>query len=320
MSGSVRVGWSVEDALGAFDEHLRRARGVCAGTRRNYARFAGEFLRTKFPDGLVEVDRIGVGDVVGFIRVATQRYSPRTVELVATSLRSFFRFLRTAGLAGDRLEAAVPMVPHRRSGLVRHLDARTLEQLIGSLDSSSERGLRDQAVILCMARLGLRVSEVVRLRLDDIDWRAGVMRISARKTGHGALLPITDEVGAALAEYLQRGRPETTAREVFILVGVGRGIPISDSVVGRAVDNALRRAGIEAATRGGNLLRHSLATGLQARGVGLSEIAGLLGHSCLATTRIYANSQELHLTGDEPPGRLVGRFRSEVIGSLGRAA
>jgi site-specific recombinase XerD len=143
-------------------------------------------------------------------------------------------------------------------------------------------------MILCMARLGLRVSEVVRLRLDDIDWRAGVARVLARKTGHGALLPITDEVGAALVDYLQRGRPATTAREVFILVGFHRGAPISDSVVGRAVDNALRRAGVEAATRGGNLLRHSLATGLQARGVGLSEIAGLLGHSRLATTRIYA--------------------------------
>ena len=162
------------------------------------------------------------------------------------------------------------------------------EQLIGSLESSTERELRDRAMILCMARLGLRVSEIVRLRLDDIDWRAGVIRVVSRKTGHGALLPLTGEVGAALADYLQRGRPDTTAREVFVLVWIRRGAPISDSMVGRAVDNALRRAGIEAATRGGNLLRHSLATGLQARGVGLSEIAGLLGHSCLATTRIYA--------------------------------
>ena len=99
------------------------------------------------------------------------------------------------------------MVPHRRSGLVRYLDPGSLEQLIGSLDSSSKRGLRDRAMILCMDRLGLRVSEVVRLLLDDIDWRAGVIRILARKTGHGALLPITGEVGAALVDYLQRGRP-----------------------------------------------------------------------------------------------------------------
>lgn len=281
-------GWTTEAALAAFDDHLLRARGVCAGTRVNYARFVGEFLEETFPDGHVDVERLGVRDVVDFIGAVARRYQPRTVELVATSLRSFFRFLRAEGLGGDRLEQAVPMVPHRRSGLVRHLDPGSLEQLIGSLDTSSPRGLRDRAIILCIARLGLRVSEVARLRLDDIDWRAAVFRIRARKTGYGALLPITGEVGAALADYLQRGRPATTAREVFVLVWLRPGAPISDSIVGRAVDNALRRAEIEAPTRGGNLLRHSLATGLLARGVGLSDIAGLLGHSRLATTRIYA--------------------------------
>ena len=132
-----------------------------AGTRRNYARLAGGFLEGMFPDGRVEVERISIGDVFGFIGVSARRYNPRTLELVATSLRSFFRFLRAEGLVGDRLEAAVPMVPHRRSSLVRYLDPGSLEQLIGSLDSSSERGLRDRAMILCMARLGLRVSEVV---------------------------------------------------------------------------------------------------------------------------------------------------------------
>lgn len=179
-------------------------------------------------------------------------------------------------------------MPHRRSGLVRHLDPASFEQLITSLDTSSARGLRDRAIILCMARLGLRVSEVCRLQLADIDWRGGVISVRARKSGHGALLPIPIEVGEALADYLEHGRPATTVREVFVLLSQRIGAPISDSIVGRAVDRALERAGIDAPTCGGNLLRHSLATGLLARGVGLGEIAGLLGHSRLATTRIYA--------------------------------
>lgn len=245
-------------------------------------------MEQRFPDGRVEVGELGSQDVVEFIGVASRRYQPRTLELVATSLRSFFRFLRSQGLGTDGLEDAVPMVPHRRSGLVRHLDPRSFEQLIASLDKSSARGLRDRAMMLCMARLGLRVSEVCGLRLDDIDWRESVIWIRARKTGHAALLPMTAEVGKALAEYLQHGRPDTSSREVFVLLRLRPGAPISDSIVGRAVDRALRRAGIEAATRGGNLLRHSLATDLLARGVGLGEIAGLLGHSRLATTRIYA--------------------------------
>jgi integrase/recombinase XerD len=201
---------------------------------------------------------------------------------------SFFRLLRVEGLRLDRLEEAVPMVPHRPSGLVRHLDPGRFEQLIASLDSSSPRGLRDRAIILSMARLGLRASEVVQLRLEDIDWRNATVRVRARKTGHGALLPLTDEVGTALAGYLQQARPDTRARQVFVLHRLRVGAPISSSIVGRAVDNALQRAGMTAPMRGGNLLRHSLATELLERGAGLTEIADLFGHSSLATTRIYA--------------------------------
>jgi integrase/recombinase XerD len=103
---SVDDGWSVEVALAAFDEYLRRARGVCEGTRANYARFAGAFLEEMFPDGLVVVDRIGVGNVVDFIGTAAGHYKPKTVELVATSLRSFFRFLRAEG-RGTRLDVSL---------------------------------------------------------------------------------------------------------------------------------------------------------------------------------------------------------------------
>jgi len=129
---------------------------------------------------------------------------------------------------------------------------------------------------------------VCGLQLGDIDWREAVVRVRSRKTGHGALLPLTAEVGSALADYLQHGRPATPAREVFVLVSRRPGAPVSSSIVGRAVDHALSRAEIDAPTRGGNLLRHSLATGLQAQGVSLAAIADLLGHSRLATTRIYA--------------------------------
>src|ERR1017187_3537418 len=277
-----------EEALAAFDQHLRRTRGVCAGTRRNYARFAGAFLQAVFAGCPVVVAEIRVRHVVGFVAVATRRYRPRTVELAASALRSFFRFLRAEGLREDRLEDAVPMVPPRPAGLVPHLDPGRFGQLIASLDSSSPRGLRDRAIILCMARLGLRASEVVQLRLEDLDWRNAVVRVRARKTGHGALLPLTAEVGTALAVYLQHGRPDTPARQVFVLHRLRTGAPISGSIVGRAVDNALRRAGMDAPVRGGNLLRHSLATDLLVRGASLPGIADLFGHSSLATTRVYA--------------------------------
>lgn len=285
---ATRGGLTLEEVLAAFDEHLRRVRGVCAGTRRSYGKYVGEFLVTVFADGAVQLAEVRACEVVAFVGGLSGRYRPKTVELAASALRSFFRFLRAEGLREDRLEDAVPMVPHRRSGLVRHLDPGRFEQLIASLDSSSPRGLRDRAIILCIARLGLRAGEVVQLRLEDLDWRNATVRVRARKTGHGALLPLTGEVGAALAEYLEQARPDTCSRQVFVLHRQRVGAPISTSIVGRAVDNALRRAQLAAPTRGANLLRHSLATELLDRGASLREIADLFGHSCLATTRIYA--------------------------------
>lgn len=277
-----------EEVLATFDEYLRRTRGVCPGTRHNYTRFVRAFLQSVFADGVVGFAEIHPRDVVEFVGGLTRRYRPGTVELAASALRSLFRFLRAEGLREDRLEDTVPMVPRRRTGLVRHLDSGRFERLIASLDSSSPRGLRDRAIILCMARLGLRASEVVALRLEDLDWRNATVRVRARKTGHGALLPLPGEVGAALADYLQHGRPDTRARQVFVLHRLRLGAPIS-SIVGRAVDNALRHAGIDAPMRGANLLRHSLATDLLGHGASLREIADLFGHRSLATTRIYAS-------------------------------
>lgn len=285
---SVRGEWNVEEALGAFDEHLRRARGLCAGTRGNYTRWVGAFLATVFPDGRVAVEQIDVSEVSDYVDAAARRYQPRTVESVATSLRSFCRFLRAAGLRTDHLEDAVPIVPHRGRGLARHLDPESFERLITSLDSDSPRGLRDRAIILCIARLGLRSSEVTRLRLEDIDWHQAVVRVRSRKTGHGARLPLTEQVGAALADYLEHGRPATRSRQVFVLHRLRVGEPISESIVTRGVDHALARAGIDAPVRGANLLRHSLATGLLAHGAGLVQIADVMGHRRLATTQIYA--------------------------------
>jgi site-specific recombinase XerD len=286
---STRDQWSVEGMLAAFDVHLYRARGVCPGTRRNYARYARAFLETVFADGAVDPGRIGVGVVVDFVGALTRRFRPGTVELAATALRSFFRFLRAAGLRADRLEEAVPAVPHRRNCLPRHLEPAQFARLIASLEVSSPRGLRDRAIILCVARLGLRASEVVQLRLEDIDWRNATIHVRARKTGHGALLPLPQGVGRAVAAYLQHGRPGTRIRHVFVLHRQRTGAPISDSIVGRAVDRALRNAGLAAPIRGANLLRHSLATDLLAHGASLTEVADVFGHRSLATTRIYAS-------------------------------
>jgi len=197
---------------------------------------------------------------------------------------------RAVGARADRLEDAVPPVPRRRvTSLPRHLDTTQFADLLASLDVSSPRGLRDRAILLCVARLGLRASEVARLRLEDTDWCNATVHVVTRKTGHGALLPLPADLGRALVGYLQHGRPATKARQVFVLHHQHVGAPIDRQLVGAAVDRALRHAGSDAPMRGANLLRHSLTTDLLGHGATMKEIADVFGHRSLVTTSIYAS-------------------------------
>lgn len=281
---------TVDGVLEAFDEYLLRIRGVCPEARHTYARFVRAFLAAVFEGGEVDIGRIRVRDVVEFVCASTRRYRPSTVQLESSSLRSFFRFTRVVGARADRLEDAVPTVPrHRLTTLPRYLDTAQFAKLLASLDVASPLALRDRAILLCVARLGLRASEVARLRLEDIDWRNATVHVVTRKTGHGALLPLPADLGSALAAYLQHGRPGTGARQVFVLHRQHAGAPINGNLVGDAVHRALRHVGIDAPMRGANLLRHSLATDLLGHAATMKEIADVFGHSSLATTSIYAS-------------------------------
>ncbi len=279
---------TIDAVLAAFDRHLCRTRGLCPEVRHNYARFVQAFL-TSVLEGSPDLARISARDVIRFVAATTTRYRPATVKLIATSLRSFFRFARAAGWREDRLEEAVPTVPLRRfTSLPRYLGEREFVRLIASLDASSPRALRDRAILLCLARLGLRANEIARLQLDDIDWGAGTIHVRTRKTGRGAILPLPRDLGRAIVAYLRHGRPATRVRQVFVLHWMRVGEPANRQLVGDAVKRALRRAGISAPMRGANLVRHSLATCLVRRGASLLEIADLFGHRSLDTTTIYA--------------------------------
>lgn len=282
--------WTVEAVLAEFDDHLRSVRGLCAGTRGLYAGYMRAFLRSVARQGSIVPADIAAVDVTDFVRSAARYYrGSRTTEHVATSLRSLFRFFRAAGVREDRLENAVPVVQHRPADLPEHLDTGQLGQLFDSMGSwSSPRGMSDRAIVLCIARLGLRSSEVVRLDLEDLDWREAIVRVNKRKPGRGAVLPLPADVGEAIVDYIQHGRASTVSRRVFVLDRVRPGSPISESIVGRAVDTALDRAGLNPSRQGANLLRHSLATGLLQNGATLGKIGDVLGHRSQTTTAIYA--------------------------------
>jgi integrase/recombinase XerD len=286
----VQNGQTLDELIDAFSLHLRRTRGTHLDDCANNARYARSFIEHVCgSESSVDVAVFTAPDVIAFMESIVGRYQPTTLRHVSTALRSFFRFLRFQGLRDDRLDEVVPGVVHRRfTGLPRHLDTDQLERFIAGLDRSTPCGLRDRAMILCIARLGLRASEVVRLCLEDIDWRDAVIHVHTRKTGRGALLPLVAEVGEALFEYIEEGRPTTMCRNVFVLHHLRVGEPTTQKTVYDVVKTAIDRTGVEAPTRGPNLLRHTLATSLIRSGASLKEIADLLGHRRLETTQIYA--------------------------------
>jgi integrase len=193
-------------------------------------------------------------------------------------------------MADERLEAAIPAVAHwRLSALPRCLSDEQLDKVLGSLGGSTPCVLRDRAIVLCLATLGLRPGELAELRLEDIDWRRGTVHLRTRKTRRGEVLPLPRDAGRAIVDYLRRERPKTGERRVFVQhLGHRRGTSVSSTVVSAVVARALRRAGVDAPLTGAYVFRHTVASRMVRRGISLKEVGDFLGHRSLDTTTLYA--------------------------------
>jgi site-specific recombinase XerD len=187
------------------------------------------------------------------------------------------------------LVAAIPGVAHwRLSSLPRYLQPEEVERVIAACDPVSPVGRRDRAIVLLLARLGLRAGDIVQLRLADINWQGAWIQVSG-KSRRQTQLPLTQEVGDALAAYLQDGRPDTDANTVFVCSHAPFRAFGSHCAVSLIVSRAFQRAGIIRPSRGAaHLLRHSLATALLRQGASLQDIADVLRHRSITTTQIYA--------------------------------
>ena len=289
---------TLDSIITAYSDHQRRTRGLRESTIDGYAWNLRCFLRATLGDDPVHVSQLRPTDVIEYVSTQATRLRPRTVKAVVCALRSFFRFLRAVGLHDGRIEECVPTVPVRRlADLPRHLDEEQHTRFLKSLDVSTPRLRRDRAIILCLSALGLRAGEVADLCIEDIDWRAGTLRIRARKTGRGALLPLPHRAGRAIASYLRDDRPATHDRHVFVRHWMGVGEAVSSHLVSHVVATALRHAGVEGPHYGAHVLRHTLATRMVRHGATLKEIADVLGHRHLVTTTIYAKTDIDALSG-----------------------
>jgi site-specific recombinase XerD len=274
-----------------FVRYLVEERGLSRSTGERRVPLIRSFLLAHFGAGPLSLGALQPADVTRFFLRYTRSKSrlgrPRHPKSMVSALRSFFRFLLVRGDITLDLAAAVPRVATwRDSGLPKSLPPEQVRQLLASCDRSQPVGERDYALLLLLARLGLRAGEVLAMRLEDLDWQAGEILVRG-KGQRLERLPMPRDVGKALVAYLRR-RPSCAAREVFVRTRAPyRGLA-NDAGIDSIVRRALQRAGLDPPLKGAHLLRHSLATDMLRRGASMGEIGQILRHRRPSTTEIYA--------------------------------
>jgi integrase/recombinase XerD len=279
-----------ENLVRRFQHHLLSAQGLALRTCTTRVFYVREFLQaqTRYRRRKIKLHELTPEILLNYVLERSRQDSPGRLQAVASALRSFGRFLRFSGQSRHDLTSALPRIASPgRSGLPDYLSAEQLKHLLGSIDIRTASGLRNYAIILCLARLGLRASEVATLMLDQIQWRKAVLVLGPGKGRRERQLPLTKDVGAAIANYLQQRTIQPDSRRVFYALRSGK--PICSGAISQIVSRALQHAGIQTPRPGAHLLRRTLASHLVQHGVSLKAVADLLGHGCLDTSRIYAN-------------------------------
>jgi integrase/recombinase XerD len=271
-----------------FTRYLVEQRGLVQTTVNRQLAAMRLFLGERFGTGPLLLSEVTVADVTQFVLRSCRPGTVRRGEALVSALRSFFRFLHLRGDIAVDLAAAVPRAAYwRLSGLPKSLPAEQVKRLVESCDRSRPVGQRNYALLLLLARLGLRAGEIVALRLEDLDWHSGELTVRG-KGRRLDRLPMLQEVGEALVTYIRYGRPRCSTRRVFVRSTAPYRELGHASTVSSIVKRALEHAGLNPASKGAHLLRHSLATELLRQEASLGEIGQILRHRRPSTTEIYA--------------------------------
>jgi site-specific recombinase XerD len=283
-----------------YTRFLSSERGLAPATVISYAPIVRRFLIEHFADKPLRLQQLRPQDAHRFIVRQVPRGSRSSAKLTVTALRSFMRFLLQRGRVKTDLASALLGVAHwRLAHLPKALPPEQVKRLLRSCNRRTPAGQRDFAILLLLARLGLRGGEVLAMTLDDLDWERGTMLVRG-KGRRLERLPLPNDVGAALIRYLRHVRPACASRKVFIRLKAPQR-PLRSSGICCVVRRALKRAGLNPDFKGAHLLRHSLATEMLRRGASLGEIGQLLRHQQPTTTQIYAKVDIQALRGIARP-------------------
>jgi site-specific recombinase XerD len=285
-----------------FGDYLQRERGLAPTSIIRHLPAIRRFLCEVCPAGSKDLGKINHADVVRYVERHARDGSPSSGKLMCWSLRAFFRYLHHKGLNRIPLAGCVPSIRRRKfANLPTFLSAEQVQKVLNSCDRATAIGRRNYAILMMLAKLGLRADEIVTLTLDDIDWRSGEMRLRA-KGRQQVGMPIPPDVGAAVVAYLRDARPKSSCRRVFLRAPAPHVGFAFSSAITTIAKTALAHAGVRGfAHQGAHIFRHSLATELLRSDATLSEIGQLLGHQGHDTTRIYAKVDINTLRTLNPP-------------------
>jgi integrase/recombinase XerD len=273
-----------------YSAYLLTEKGLASTSVEVYTSLAHRFLERTCPTGRRDLKALAADNIRAFVTHEAKRYrTSKAASLLAVAVRSLLRFVHYRGYIDRSLTVAVPAVAHwSMASIPRALPLKAVRRVLAQ--SKSRRtpcGLRDRAILLLLARLGLRAREVMLLELDDLNWTDGSIHVCG-KGRQERPLPLPHDVGQAIAKYLHEGRPASSCRRVFLRARAPwRGMAKSDAI-SEIVRRALKRAHIRSVTYGAHQFRHSLATNMLRRGASLTDISQVLRHRDPNTTRLYA--------------------------------
>jgi integrase/recombinase XerD len=272
-----------------YEIYLRRQRGLADSTIAHCTRFLERFMAFRFGDKLGDLNAITPDDIVAFLCKLKAGSKPRRYKALPSDLRSLFKFLFWSGKTKRNLADSLPRVATGADHLPRYLKAEEVERLIDAVRTDDAIGRRNYAMLLLMARLGLRAPEVIAIQLDDIDWRGGTILIRGKGKLHDRM-PLPADVGEALVDYIKNGRAGTS-RVLFLSARTPHHQPFKNAqILNTVLEGAFRKTGLRPPQKyvGSHLLRHSLATDMLRKGASLDEVSDVLRHRSRMTTTIYA--------------------------------
>lgn len=277
-----------EHQIQIFDSYLREVRGLAPMTVKGHIGRIRIFLQfLKFDDCPAAIRTLNLDRIDAFLRQAARTNNRFSLQHIVASLRTFLRYQFAQGRLREALHEQIDTPrTYRLEQLPRALPWDQVVALLRSIDQSSPGGLRDFALLYLAACYGLRSSELIRLTLDDIDWRAGTLKIVQTKTKQTLLLPLTDEAGQVLVRYLQSGRPQSPRRELFLRRRAPAGA-LAATAVHDILEHRIALSGMDLPAMGSHVLRHSLAVDLLRQGASLPTIGAALGHRDVESTAVY---------------------------------